>query len=89
MELEAITTLITNIGFPIACVIFLFRYLQKREEAHTKDSEKWAETVNNNTKIMVEMTNKMDTMLKMLEDSYVKQLEIKLQKVRGNKDDEE
>ena len=29
MEIEAITTLISNMGFPIACVIALFWYLNK------------------------------------------------------------
>lgn len=89
MELEAITTLITNIGFPIACVIFLFRYLKQREEDHEKESAKWMETVNNNTKVMQSMTEKMDHMLSMLEKSYVKQLDLKLMKARGEDNDEQ
>ena len=89
MDVEAITNLIMNIGVPTACLVVLFRYMKSREEQHDKEAGKWMETVENNTKVMQSMTDKMDNMLAMLQDSYVKQLELKVRKARVNDDDEE
>lgn len=51
-DLQAILTAISNLGFPIVCVIVMF-YLQNRErEAHAKEAEQWVEALNNNTIVM-------------------------------------
>ena len=60
MELDAITTMITNIGFPIACVICLFRYLKEREAQRDKEQDKWTEAINNNTRVMEKLLDRIE-----------------------------
>ena len=59
MEVEAITTLISNMGFPIACVIALFWYLNKEREEHKAETQKLADAINNNTIVMEKILSKV------------------------------
>ena len=59
MEIEAITTLISNMGFPIACVIALFWYLNKEREEHKAETQKLADAINNNTLVMERILSKV------------------------------
>ena len=59
MEIEAITTLISNMGFPIACVIALFWYLNKEREEHKAETQKLADAINNNTIVMEKILSKV------------------------------
>lgn len=59
MEIEAITTLISNMGFPIACVIALFWYLNKEREEHKAETQKLADAINNNTLVMERILTKV------------------------------
>ena len=59
MEIEAITTLISNMGFPIACVIALFWYLNKEREEHKAETQKLADAINNNTIVMEKILAKV------------------------------
>ena len=59
MEIEAITTLISNMGFPIACVVALFWYLNKEREEHKAETQKLAEAINNNTVVMEKILTKV------------------------------
>lgn len=89
MGIEEITQLIMNIGVPTACLVVLFRYMRSREEQHDKESGKWMETVENNTKVMQSMTDKMDNMLTMLKESYIRTQEMKLHKLKEDKNDDD
>ena len=71
MSANEIVTLVMNLGFPIAAYIFLFIYVQKREEKHDAErteerkdhkaeTEKLAEAVNNNTLMVQKLIEKMD-----------------------------
>ena len=59
VEVEAITTLISNMGFPIACVIALFWYLNKEREEHKAETQKLADAINNNTIVMEKILAKV------------------------------
>ena len=59
VEIEAITTLISNMGFPIACVIALFWYLNKEREEHKAETQKLADAINNNTIVMEKILAKV------------------------------
>ena len=59
MEIEAITTLISNLGFPIACVITLFWYLNKERDEHKAETQKLADAINNNTLVMERILSKV------------------------------
>ena len=59
MEIEAITTLISNMGFPIACVIALFWSLNKEREEHKAETQKLADAINNDTIVMEKILSKV------------------------------
>ena len=50
--MEEIVSIISNMGFPIACVCVMFMQMEKERESHKLESEKWVEAINNNTKVM-------------------------------------
>lgn len=45
-------TLIGNYAFPIACCLYLFWSQEKERERHKEESDKWVEALNNNTKVL-------------------------------------
>lgn len=67
MDVQAIITLISNIGFPIACVVYLFYFLNKREEKQDEKDKQMQEILNNfslniqeNTLMIKELLNKLN-----------------------------
>lgn len=59
MDFSEIGTLISNVGFPIACCIYLIYTNKKNGEKHDEEVEKLRITVENNTKVMLKLCNKM------------------------------
>lgn len=59
MDMSALTTLISSVGFPIACCVYLIYSNQKTSEKHSEEVEKLRETVDNNTKVMLKLCNKL------------------------------
>lgn len=49
MDIAAITQLISNMGFPIACVIAMFHFWNKEREDHKTEIQKMTDAINNNT----------------------------------------
>ena len=60
MEAEVVAQLISNLGFPIACVVAMFYMWNKEREAHKEESDKWIEAINNNTRVMEKVLTKLD-----------------------------
>ena len=60
MEAEVISNLISNLGFPIACVVAMFWMWNKERESHKEESDKWIEAINNNTRVMEKGLAKFD-----------------------------
>lgn len=60
MEAEFISNLISNLGFPIACVVAMFWMWNKERESHKEESDKWIEAINNNTRVMEKVLAKFD-----------------------------
>ena len=60
MEAEVITQLVSNLGFPIACVVAMFWMWNKERDAHKEESDKWIEAINNNTRVMEKVLTKLD-----------------------------
>lgn len=56
MNIADVTTLISNVGFPIVCVIMLWQTTQKQTEAHRAEMEKLTESIHNNTLALTELT---------------------------------
>lgn len=59
MEVDVLTTIISNVGFPIACVIAMFYMWNKEREAHKEETDRLAQAINNNTVVMQQVLNKL------------------------------
>ena len=59
MDFSSIGSLIGTVGFPIACCIYLIYVNNKNEEKHAEEVEKLRITVENNTKVMLKLCNKL------------------------------
>lgn len=54
-----LTTIISNVGFPIACVVAMFYMWNKEREAHKEETDRLTEAINNNTVVMQQVLNKL------------------------------
>lgn len=52
-------SIISSVGFPIACCIYLIYVNNKNEEKHAEEVEKLRITVENNTKVMNKLCMKL------------------------------
>lgn len=52
MDVNAISTLIANLGFPIVCVIAMFYMWNKERESHAEETSKWIDAFNKNTEAL-------------------------------------
>lgn len=59
MDAAQIATLISNIGFPIACVVAMFAMWNKEREDHKEEVTKMTEAVNNNTTVLKQILTKL------------------------------
>lgn len=59
MEISDIVTLITNVGFPIACTCALFYFLNKEREQHRVETAEIKDAINNNTIVMQHLIDKL------------------------------
>lgn len=59
MDVSAIVTLITNVGFPIACTCALFYFWNKEREQHREETEELKDAINNNTLVMQKLIDKL------------------------------
>lgn len=60
MDVQAITNIITTVGFPIAVCLLCFWYINKMQEQHKEETDKLAEALNNNTLVMQQLVDKLD-----------------------------
>lgn len=60
MDMQAITSLIGSLGFPIVCCIAMFSMLNKERDAHKEEMDKVSATINNNTLALQALADKLD-----------------------------
>lgn len=60
MDIQAITTLIGSLGFPIAACIACFSMLNKEREEHKNEMAKVTEAINNNTLALEALKGKLE-----------------------------
>ena len=58
--LDVIISFIQNVGFPIACVVAMFWMWDRERQEHKAEAEKWAEAINNNTRVMEKLVERLD-----------------------------
>lgn len=59
MEGFDIVQIISNVGFPIAAAVALFWKLNQDQQRHKEESDNWSEAVNNNTRVMERLLDKL------------------------------
>lgn len=64
MDINAITSLVSNVGFPVAVCVALFFYMEKQNERHQQETDKLNETVQSNTKVLTELCTLIKTLVK-------------------------
>lgn len=63
MDVEAITSLISTLGFPIVVCIALFWYVNKQTESHKEEINGLRETINENTNILTQLKELISIMM--------------------------
>lgn len=64
MDIDSLTNLISDVGFPVAVCIALFFYMEKQNERHQQETDKLNETVQSNTKVLTELCTLIKTLIK-------------------------
>ena len=54
-----ISQIVSNLGFPIACVCVMFWQQNEERKTHAAESEKWVEALNRNTIVIEKLSAKM------------------------------
>lgn len=64
MDIDNITTIISNVGFPAGMCLLLFIYMEKQNERHQQETDKINDTLKDNTKVLSELTTLIKTLVK-------------------------
>lgn len=56
-----LSTLISTLGFPIGMCLIMCYYINKINEAHKDETDKFAEALNNNTLVLQKLCDKLDS----------------------------
>ncbi len=56
MEVDSVTNIISNVGFPVAMCLLLFYYMERQNERHKQETDKLNETLQGNTNVLTELT---------------------------------
>lgn len=57
MDINSISTLISNIGVPCACLVATFYLWQKESDSHKEEMAKITDALNNNTLAITKLTD--------------------------------
>lgn len=60
MDFSSISALISSVGFPIAACIYMAFSQRKSEDRYREDIDKMRDTVDNNTRIMIKICDKLN-----------------------------
>ena len=63
METDAIITVISTLGFPIAACIALFWYMTKQQENHKTEMDGLKESLNENTTVLTSLKEILNMIL--------------------------
>jgi hypothetical protein len=58
MDLTILSTVVSNLGFPIAACCAMFYMLEKQSKRHSEEVEKLTKALDNNTEVMEEILAK-------------------------------
>lgn len=58
--MDAIVTLVTNLGFPIAVCIMMALYIRELTNKHQSETKEFVEALNKNTLVLQKLCDKLD-----------------------------
>lgn len=56
-----LSALISTLGFPIAMCLIMCYYINKINDAHKEETDKFAEALNNNTVVLQKLCDRLDS----------------------------
>lgn len=56
-----LASLISTLGFPIGMCLIMCYYINKINDAHKQETDKFAEALNNNTVVLQKLCDKLDS----------------------------
>lgn len=59
--LSEVSTLISTLGFPIGMCLIMCYYINKINDAHKEETDKFAEALNNNTVVLQKLCDRLDS----------------------------
>lgn len=59
--INELPTLISTLGFPICMCLIMCYYINKINDAHKEESDKFADALNNNTIVLQKLCDKLDS----------------------------
>lgn len=59
--INELSTLISTLGFPVAMCLIMCYYINKINDAHKEETDKFAEALNNNTVVLQKLCDKLDS----------------------------
>ena len=62
MDIQTFMQAISTVGFPIACCMIMFWYLQKEQESHKAEMQTVTEALNKNTIVLTELKDLISMM---------------------------
>ena len=62
MDITQVTQMISNVGFPIAMCLIVFYYMTRDDEQHKEETEKLRDTLEDNTKVLSELSTLIKTL---------------------------
>lgn len=74
MDVQLIETIVASIGFPIVMCLLLFYYIQRLNEKHDSEIDKLTEAMNENTKILTQLSV-MITSIQSVHEKTLKKLD--------------
>lgn len=67
MDITQVTQIISNVGFPIAMCLIVFYYMTKHDEQHKDETDNLRKTLEENTKILNELSILIKTLINVKE----------------------
>lgn len=58
--MQELVQLISTVGFPIACTMVMWYLLEKERESHKESEKQMTEAINNNTRMMEKLLDKLE-----------------------------
>lgn len=56
-----LSTLISTLGFPISMCLIMCYYINKINDAHKEETDKFADALNNNTVVLQKLCDRLDS----------------------------